>query len=153
MYISKLFYPFKEEEARKKEIEEQERQAAAEAAAANDIDNGEDSNNPDTSTDNGKKGSGKKKNQKKKQKANQRKSNKSKSNAGAGDLTNKVFATMEKHKEVFFTIRLHSAQSAASLQPIVDPDSLMPCELMDGRDAFLTMALSLIHIWRCRRRG
>ena len=47
---------------------------------------------------------------------------------------------MEKHKEVFFTIRLHSAQSAASLQPIVDPDSLMPCELMDGRDAFLTMA-------------
>ena len=47
---------------------------------------------------------------------------------------------MEKHREVFFTIRLHSAQSAASLQPIVDPDTPMPCELMDGRDAFLTMA-------------
>ena len=52
----------------------------------------------------------------------------------------KVFATMEKHKEVFFTIRLHSAQSAASLNPIQDPDPLMPCDLMDGRDAFLTMA-------------
>ena len=47
---------------------------------------------------------------------------------------------MEKHKEVFFTIRLHSAQSAASLNPIQDPDPLMPCDLMDGRDAFLTMA-------------
>ena len=32
---------------------------------------------------------------------------------------------MEKHKEVFFTIRLHSAQSAASLNPIQDPDPLM----------------------------
>ena len=52
---------------------------------------------------------------------------------------------MEKHKEVFFTIRLHSAQSAASLGPIHDPDPLMQvqgekCDLMDGRDAFLTMA-------------
>ena len=47
---------------------------------------------------------------------------------------------MEKHKEVFFTIRLHSAQSGASLGPITDPDPLMQCDLMDGRDAFLTMA-------------
>ena len=47
---------------------------------------------------------------------------------------------MEKHKEVFFTIRLHSAQGAASLSPITDPDPLMPCELMDGRDAFLAQA-------------
>ena len=86
----------------------------------------------------GKKG-GKKKNQKKKKNANR--NNKKKSNsATSGDLTAKVFATMEKHREVFFTIRLHSAQSAASLQPIVDPDTPMPCELMDGRDAFLTMA-------------
>lgn len=66
---------------------------------------------------------------------------------------------MEKHKEVFFVIRLHSAQSAASLavcrstlielnlpnkihfsQPIQDPDPLLTCDLMDGRDAFLTLA-------------
>lgn len=76
---------------------------------------------------------------------------------------------MEKHKEVFFVIRLHSVQSAASLavsivfslatthyfnftlselykcnffslQSIQDPDPLLNCDLMDGRDAFLTMA-------------
>lgn len=47
---------------------------------------------------------------------------------------------MEKHKEVFFVIRLHSAQSAASLAPIQDPDPLIACELMDGRDSFLTLA-------------
>lgn len=66
-------------------------------------------------------GDGKKKGQKKakksnKSKANQRKNNK-KSNAPqtGNDLSTKIFATMEKHKEVFFVIRLHSAQSAASL--------------------------------------
>lgn len=47
---------------------------------------------------------------------------------------------MEKHKEVFFVIRLHSTQSAASLPPINDPDQSLNCDLMDGRDAFLTMA-------------
>lgn len=47
---------------------------------------------------------------------------------------------MEKHKEVFFVIRLHSAQSAASLAPIQDPDPPIACDLMDGRDSFLTMA-------------
>jgi len=31
------------------------------------------------------------------------------------NLSTKIYATMEKHKEVFFVIRLHSAQSAASL--------------------------------------
>jgi len=51
-----------------------------------------------------------------KNKSNQRKNNK-KSNAPqtGNDLSTKIFATMEKHKEVFFVIRLHSAQSAASL--------------------------------------
>ena len=42
--------------------------------------------------------------------------------------------------QVFFVIRLHSAQAAASLPPIQDPDPLISSELMDGRDAFLTMA-------------
>ena len=126
-----------EEEARKKEMEEQERIAAAEAAAA-EVCEGDEAGAGETSSDG--KTVGKKKNQKKK-KAQQRKSNAKKNSQGTGgDLTAKVFATMEKHKEVFFTIRLHSAQSAASLSPIQDPDPLMPCELMDGRDAFLTMA-------------
>ncbi|CAH1390893.1 unnamed protein product [Nezara viridula] len=90
---------------------------------------------------------GKKKGQKKakksnKSKANQRKSNSKKSNTPqtGNDLSAKIFATMEKHKEVFFVIRLHSAQSAASLAPIQDPDPFINCDLMDGRDAFLTMA-------------
>ena len=137
IYVNFFLNFFQEEEARKKEQEEQERQAAAEAAAA-DIEKDEDSNNPETISADGKKG-GKKKNQKKKKSAN-RNTKKKNSSANTGDLTAKVFATMEKHREVFFTIRLHSAQSAASLSPIVDPDNPMPCEMMDGRDAFLTMA-------------
>ena len=113
----------------------------------------------------------------KKKKSSAQRKNTSKKSSSAGnsnvDLTQKVYTTMEKHKEVFFTIRLHSAQSAASLSPICDPDVPMvskktniyfffvksqclistfssfndffsfliqPCELMDGRDAFLTMA-------------
>lgn len=47
---------------------------------------------------------------------------------------------MEKHKEVFFVVRLHSGQSAVSLPPVSDPDGLINCDLMDGRDAFLTLA-------------
>merc|ERR1719210_2455691 len=140
-----------EEEARKKEIEEQERQAALDAAANLELDNGETT--CDTSAEGGKKGSGKKKNQKKKKSAN-RNTKKKNSSANTGDLTAKVFATMEKHREVFFTIRLHSAQSAASLSPIVDPDNPMPCEMMDGRDAFLTMArekhLEFSSLRRCK---
>merc|ERR1719509_152460 len=76
---------------------------------------------------------------KKKSKA-QRKNTTKRPQQNGGDLTSKIFATMEKHKEVFFTIRLHSAQSAASLAPIQDPDPLMACDLMDGRDSFLTIA-------------
>lgn len=142
-----------EEEARKKEMEEQERLAAAEALAA-DANDGDDTNPDAPSTTDGKKG-GKKKNQKKKKSSGQRKSNQKKSSSGAAsDLTTKLFATMEKHKEVFFTIRLHSGQSAASLGPIHDPDPLMSCDLMDGRDAFLTMArekhLEFSSLRRCK---
>lgn len=37
-------------------------------------------------------------------------------------------------------IRLHSPAVAATLPPICDPDPHISCDLMDGRDAFLTMA-------------
>jgi len=74
------------------------------------------------SDDGGEGGSdGRKKGQKKakksnKSKANQRKNSKKSNTPQTGnDLSAKIFATMEKHKEVFFVIRLHSAQSAASL--------------------------------------
>lgn len=56
------------------------------------------------------------------------------------ELTTKILATMDKHKEVFFVIRLHFPNSPEALKPIVDPDSLQNCDLMDGRDAFLTLA-------------
>lgn len=47
---------------------------------------------------------------------------------------------MEKHKEVFFVIRLHPLSSVPSLPEIRDVDQLVNCDLMDGRDAFLTLA-------------
>ena len=41
----------------------------------------------------------------------------------------------------FFVIRLQSnAGSASDLPDIKDPDPLVNCDLMDGRDAFLTMS-------------
>lgn len=42
--------------------------------------------------------------------------------------------------QVFFVIRLIAGPAANSLPPIVEPDPLIPCDLMDGRDAFLTLA-------------
>ena len=42
--------------------------------------------------------------------------------------------------QVFFVIRLHSAQAALNLPPIHDPDPIFSCDLMDGRDALLTLA-------------
>ena len=147
------------------EAEEAERLAAAAEAEEEEPDQG----GTDSKKINQKK-------QKKKKSLAQRKANQRKPQAGTSDLTSKVFATMEKHKEVFFTIRLHSAQSAASLSPIQDPDPLMQVsgekvgpvlaqrslsltvdiqvDLMDGRDAFLTMArdrhLEFSSLRRCK---
>ena len=67
---------------------------------------------------------GRKKSNKKVKKTNKSKSSHRKSNTKnkfntpqvGDDLSAKVYATMEKHRDVFFVIRLHSAQSAASLQ-------------------------------------
>lgn len=89
----------------------------------------------------------------------------------ANDLSQKLYATMEKHKEVglnslsfgentisspvltskclfflldqiqvFFVIHLHAGPAVNTLPPIMDPDPLLTCDLMDGRDAFLTLA-------------
>ncbi|XP_056442784.1 histone lysine acetyltransferase CREBBP isoform X3 [Gadus chalcogrammus] len=58
----------------------------------------------------------------------------------ANDLSQKLYASLEKHKEVFFVIHMHSAPMANALPPISDPDPLLTCDLMDGRDAFLTLA-------------
>lgn len=42
--------------------------------------------------------------------------------------------------QVFFVIHLHSGPMMNTLPPIMDPDPLLSCDLMDGRDAFLTLA-------------
>ncbi|VDL98160.1 unnamed protein product [Schistocephalus solidus] len=59
---------------------------------------------------------------------------------GITELSRKVYDTMEKLKEIFFVIRLHRNNAAASLPPIVDPDPLIQSELMESRDSFLQMA-------------
>lgn len=41
---------------------------------------------------------------------------------------------------MFYVVRLHSQQTALSLPPIGDPDPPISCDLMDGRDAFMTIA-------------
>ena len=82
------------------------------------------------------------KKKKKKKSIAQRKENAKKPQTGSGDLVT-VFAMMEKHKEVFSTIRLHSAQLAASLVPIHDPDPLMQAQGEKVR--FQTKTFDLSH--------
>ena len=68
----------------------------------------------------------------------------SKKSQGEGeDLMGQVMALLERHKDVFFTVRLQTPKSSVRGTGD-DPDSLMQvqgdkCDLMDGRDAFLTM--------------
>ncbi|KAL8591058.1 hypothetical protein ACOMHN_037291 [Nucella lapillus] len=128
----------KDDEEEKKKREEAEA-AAAEAEAASAMETVEESTVP-MEMDRKK---GEKKGQKKKvkSKSSQRKAaKKSSMPQGTSDLTSKLLNTMEKHRDVFFVIRLHSEQTAATLGPIVDPDPPMSNELMDGRDAFLSIA-------------
>ncbi|CAG0896189.1 unnamed protein product [Cyprideis torosa] len=126
-----------EEEEKRKQAE----QAAALAAASQDgesEDGGTEAEEPGAVS--GKKKGGQKKVKSKTKSKNQLRKSTKKSDSKATNLNAKIFATMEKHKEVFFVIRLHSPQTAASLGPIVDPDPLVNCELMDGRDSLLTLA-------------
>lgn len=144
-YFEGDFWPNVLEESIKEldqEEEEKRKREEAEAAAAEQepecIDDGEGSNQGVGK----KKGKSNRNKKASKSKSSQRK-NPKKTNMphGGNDLTQKVYATMEKHKEVFFVIRLHSqAYASQSLPPIIDPDPMITCDLMDGRDAFLTMA-------------
>lgn len=54
-------------------------------------------------------------------------------------MADKLYVHLEKHKEVFFTIRLVPFTEPL-YRDINDPDPLMASELMDGRDAFLSKA-------------
>ncbi|PRD32854.1 UNVERIFIED_CONTAM: CREB-binding protein [Trichonephila clavipes] len=128
-----------EEEKRKQEASAAAAaEAAARAAAASSDANGEGEDSMDGKKKGQKSGRNKKSN---KSKNNQRKNNKKSTVPYTGnDLSAKIYSTMEKHKEVFFVIRLHSVQAAASLPAIGDPDPFITCDMMDGRDAFLTLA-------------
>ncbi|XP_041359356.1 CREB-binding protein-like isoform X4 [Gigantopelta aegis] len=120
-----------EEEKRKREEAEA---AAAEAESQEVVD---ETGDPVCALKGEKKGRNKKAS---KSKNNQRKNSKKTSLPyGGNDLTAKIYQTMEKHKEVFFVIRLRP-QANHELPPIVDPDPHISNELMDGRDSFLTMA-------------
>lgn len=136
-YFEGDFWPNVLEDSIKELDQEEEERRKQEALAADASCEADEADGPDDPAN-----PGKKKAQKNRKSKNQQRKNNKKSNSahGGNDLTGKVFATMDKHKENFFTIRLHSAQAAASLPPINDPDPLMSCELMDGRDAFLTLA-------------
>ncbi|OWF41886.1 CREB-binding protein [Mizuhopecten yessoensis] len=147
-YFEGDFWPNVLEESIKEldqeEEEEKRKREEAEAAAAAEVECVEGTEECDSSSQNGtgkKKGKGGRNKKANKSKNNQRKNNK-KTNMphGGNNLSQKLYATMEKHKEVFFVIRLHSQQVALTLPPIQDPDPYISCDLMDGRDAFLTMA-------------
>ena len=66
--------------------------------------------------------------------------NKKNANRQGGDLTSKIYQLMDRHKDVFFVIRMIESERVPNLPAIEDVDKDMQCELMDGRDPFLTKA-------------
>ncbi|XP_006825042.2 CREB-binding protein-like [Saccoglossus kowalevskii] len=133
-YFEGDFWPNVLEESIKELDQEEEERKMAEAAAAVSLQHDD--------SDLGKTGS--KKAQKKAKKTSKSKSNSSRKNnkksnfpQQGNSLSQKLYATMEKHKEVFFVIRL---QLVGSYPHTSDPDPVITCDLMDGRDSFLTIA-------------
>lgn len=96
-----------------------------------------DSFDSETSADGKKKGQKKAKKSNKSKAAQRKNSKKPTENQAGNDLSAKIFATMEKHKEVFFVIRLHSAQSAASLAVSIIKNNIVTY------DDYNSMSLSL----------
>lgn len=128
-------------ELEQEELEEKRRREEEEAAADTMIDLESSSGDSielhafDGKKKGQKSGSIKKKNSKSKKPVG-RKSKLGLSQSG-NDLHDKMLAMMDKHKEGFFVIRLQSTNEPTEIR---DPDPLINCDLMDGRDAFLTLA-------------
>ncbi|PIC38859.1 hypothetical protein B9Z55_010734 [Caenorhabditis nigoni] len=105
-----------------------------------DDDDGDDADGGLGGSDSGKKKStkNKKNNLKKTTKMNKKKAG----SLTGNEVADKLFSQFEKHKEVFFTIRLVSLKDEPTVLAtgINDPDGLMPSDMMDGRDTFLTKA-------------
>ncbi|CAM5143814.1 unnamed protein product [Eretmochelys imbricata] len=133
-YFEGDFWPNVLEESIKELEQEEEERKKEESTAASETTEGSQSDSKNA----------KKKNNKKtnKNKSSISRANKKKPSMPnvSNDLSHKLYATMEKHEEVFFVIHLHAGPVINTLPPIVDPDPLLSCDLMDGRDAFLTLA-------------
>ncbi|TPP62652.1 CREB-binding protein 1 (SmCBP1), partial [Fasciola gigantica] len=144
-YFEGDFWPNTLEDILKELEEEEARRRREEAEAEDDDSDGAGNAGDGASSDPGKR-SGKKKAKKRKgnKKGNASTASKRKRLDGpidcAQELSRKVYDTMDKLKEIFFVIRLHRHNSAASLPATSDPDQPVHSELMDSRDAFLQMA-------------
>jgi E1A/CREB-binding protein len=88
-----------------------------------------------------------------KNKISQRKSSAKKMGSSSTDLMTKILSTMEKHKEVFFVIRLLEMKQVIQMGPIVDRDPVISCDLMNGRDEFLNFARDKHHEFSSLRRA
>ena len=175
-YFEGDFWPNVLEECiKEQEQEEEKRRKDAEAAAKSNDDYSQIYGTDDTmdgmdgqdntslacvnpANPNGKKKSNlsqKKKNIKSKMSTSQRKNTiKSKSSSSStSDIMSKILSNMEKHKEVFFVIRLLDAKQVANMGPIIDPDPAISCELMNGRDEFLNFARERHHEFSSLRRA
>ena len=151
-YFDGDFWPNALEESIKEieQDEEKRRRELEEAAAAQSDGSGGSDDELDPSgangTPRGKLGKGKEgKNRKRKamnskrDRAGRHKGKRSSAPATAQDLSKKMYEIMERHKDVFFVVRLQLPQVASQLPPIVDPDPLLHNDLLDGRDAFLCL--------------
>ena len=87
-----------------------------------------------------------------KNKLSQRKSVK-KVGSSSSDLMSKVLSMMEKHKEVFFVIRLLDSKQVMQMGSIVDKDPHISCDLMNGRDEFLNFSRDKHHEFSSLRRA
>ncbi len=166
-YFEGDFWPNVLEECIKESEQEEEKRRKEEAEAAMAAANEDFSTCADDSYGDGMENSkdgmsnsnGKKKNmnnqQKKKNiknKMSQRKSVK-KVGSSSTDLMTKILSTMEKHKEVFFVIRLLEPKQVAQMGSIVDKDPPISCDLMNGRDEFLNFARDKHHEFSSLRRA
>lgn len=141
-----------EEEKRRKE------EAEALAAANNDFSAIDDTYDDGSSKDGLTGQNGKKKSinnqQKKKNMKNKLSQRKSVKKLGSSsDLMTKILSNMEKHKEVFFVIRLLEVKQVAQMGAIVDKDPTITCDLMNGRDEFLNFAKDKHHEFSTLRRA
>jgi len=70
---------------------------------------------------------------------------------GKEDLCDKLLVTLEKLKDTFFIVNL--VPKSAPMMPIKDEDPDMVCELMDGRDGFLSLCRTGNHEFSSLRRA